>query len=193
MKKLIISVFFLSLLSFTGCFGSGDGGASEADLKNFKTYKASTFSISVPSTWEIIEAKDFSRDIPVETQVIFRNTVRSNIFTENANVTKKILTSQMGAFDFAKSAVIENKNSLINYKEISRDEEFNILVAGKMQKTILILFEGKEDAQQPVVRLLQVYAVNGTDAYTATAAYKSDADSLTIENAKNIIKSFKVN
>jgi len=193
MKKIIISFLTLSLISFTGCFGSGDSGSTTADLKNFRTYKASTFAISVPSTWETIEAKDFSKDIPIETQVIFRNNLRSNVFTENANVTKKILSSPMSAYDYAKSEVIENKNSLINYNEISRDEEFNILVGGKMQKTILILFEGKEDAQQPTIRMLQVYAVNGTDAYTTTAAYKGDSDNLTIENAKNIIKSFKVN
>ena len=193
MKKLIILTLAASLLSFTGCFGSGGDSGTTTDLKNFRTYKASTFSISVPATWETIEAKDFSKDVPIETQVIFRNNLRSNVFTENANVTKKILTSPLSAFDYAKSEVIENINSLINYKEISRDEEFNILVGGKMQKTILILFEGKEDAQQSTIRILQVYAVNSTDAYTATAAYKSDADSLTIENGKNIIKSFKVN
>jgi len=192
MKKLIIFSALISLFVMTGCFGSGDSGTT-TELKNFKTYKATTFAIGIPSTWEIIEAKDFSKDIPMETLVIFRNNIQSDVFTENANVTKKILKSSMSTYDFAKSEVLENRNSLINYKEISRDEEFNVVVGGKMQKSILILFEGKENTQEPTIRMLQVYAVNGTDAYTVTAAYKSDADNLTIDNAKNIIKSFKVN
>ncbi|MBN1494608.1 hypothetical protein JW911_02615 [Candidatus Peregrinibacteria bacterium] len=193
MKKAILLSSLISLLVFTGCFGGGDNAGQTADLKNFKTYNASTFSISVPNSWEIIEAKDFSKEIPIETQVIFRNNIKSDVFTENANVTKKILKTGMSSVDFAKSEILENQKSLVNYKEISRDTEFNVLIGGKMNKSMLIMFEGKESAQDPLIRLIQVYAVNGVDAYTATAAYRSDADGVTTENAKNIVKSFKVN
>jgi hypothetical protein len=193
MKKLIILSTLVSLITFTGCFGSSNDTSGTTDLKNFKTYKASTFAISVPNAWEIIEAKDFSKEIPIETQVIFRNNIKSDVFTENANVTKKILKTGMSSADFAKSEILENQKSLVNYKEIARDTEFNVLIGGQMQKSILMMFEGKENAQDPLIRLIQVYAVNGVDAYTATAAYKSDADGVTTENARSIVKSFKVN
>jgi len=193
MKKLIILSSLISLLTLTGCFGSGGDSTQTTELKNFKTYKATTFAISVPNAWEIIEAKDFSKDIPIETQVIFRNNIKSDVFTENSNVTKKILKTGMSSADFAKSEILENQKSLVNYKEIARDTEFNVLIGGQMQKSILMMFEGKESAQDPLIRLIQVYAVNGVDAYTATAAYRSDADGVTVETMKSAVKSFKVN
>ncbi len=98
----------------------------------------------------------------------------------------------MSSYEFGRSEINETKNKLLNYKEISRDEEFNVVVGGQMQKSILIMFEGKRSETEPTIRIVQVYAVNGTDAYTATAAYLLEADDSTVENAKNIVKSFKI-
>lgn len=182
----------VSLLVFTGCFGGGDNSASDGQLQNFTTFESTTFSISKPQQWKVIEAKDFSNDIPNETQIIFRDNVLNDKFTSNANVTKKILKSPISSYDFAKSQISETKNTLLNYKEISRDEEFNVVVGGQMQKSILIMFEGKQTEAEPTIRIVQVYAVNGTDAYTATAAYLLEADEVTVDNAKNIVKSFKI-
>ena len=54
------------------------------------------------------------------------------------------------------------------------------------------MFEGKESEVDPTIRIVQTYAVNGSDAYTITAAYLSDSLEIQAENAKNIVKSFKV-
>ncbi|MBD3156772.1 hypothetical protein GF369_02990 [Candidatus Peregrinibacteria bacterium] len=192
MKRYTIALCMIfSLIFLTGCFGSSDD-AAETQLENFSVYKAPTFSISVPQQWQTIEPKDFSRDIPQETQIIFRDHIQNDIFTANANVTKRILTQPISSVEYGKSMVNENKESLLNFKEISRDEEFNIAIGGQMQKTLLVMFEGKENESEPTIRIVQTYAVNGSDAYTVTAAYRTDASELQVEEAKNIVKSFKV-
>lgn len=190
-QKSLAVILFSSIFLLTGCFG-GEEEIDNGQLHNFTTYTAPTFTIGIPQQWEVIEPKDFSKDIPDETQIIFRDNITSDIFTANSNVTKRLLRSPMSSTDFGKSEIQENKNTLLNYREISRDEEFNIVIGGQMQKTLLIMFEGKQSESEPTIRVVQTYAVNGTDAYTATAAYLPDATELASENAKNIIKSFKV-
>ena len=88
-RTILILILLFSLSSFTGCFGGNDN-QSESQLQNFSVYSAPTFSISIPNQWQTIEPKDFSNDVPEETQIIFRDNVQSDIFTANANVTKDI-------------------------------------------------------------------------------------------------------
>lgn len=191
MKRSVLSILLvISIFTFSGCGGEDNSDSSQ--LQNFSVYNAPTFSISYPNQWQTIEPKDFSSDVPQETQIIFRDNVQSDIFTANANVTKRILTQPMSSLNYGKAMMNENKGSLLNFKEISRDEEFNIVVGGQMQKTLLILFEGKENEAEPTIRVVQTYAVNGSDAYTITAAYLPDSLELQSDNAKNIVKSFKV-
>lgn len=192
MKRAILSLMLIvSLFVFTGCFG-GDNSSESVQLQNFSVYNAPTFSMSIPNQWQTIEPKDFSSDVPRETQIIFRDHIQSDIFTSNANVTKRILTQATNSLNYGKSMMRENKGSLLNFKEISRDEEFNIVTGGQIQETLLVLFEGKENEAEPTIRIVQTYAVNGSDAYTITAAYLPDSLELQSENAKNIVKSFKV-
>lgn len=192
MKRYSIALYMIfSLVFLTGCFG-GESDPSQSQLENFSVYNAPTFSISVPQQWQTIEPKDFSRDIPQETKIIFRDHIQNDIFTANANVTKRLLTKPISSATYGKSMMNENKESMLNFKEISRDEEFNIAIGGQMQKTLLVMFEGKENEAEPTIRIIQTYAVNGSDAYTVTAAYRTDASELQAEEAKNIVKSFKV-
>jgi hypothetical protein len=183
----------LVLLTFTGCFGGDDEETpTNGELQNFTTFQTANFSISKPQDWKVIEAKDFSQDVPSETQIIFRDNILNDRFTPNSNVTKRMLNYPMSSFEFGKTQIDETKSTLLNFKEVSRDEEFNIVIGGQLQKTMLILFEGKQTESQPTLRIMQTFAVNGTDAYTTTAAYLKDADDITVENAKSIVKSFKV-
>lgn len=190
-KKIALIFSLISLVSLTGCFGGSDE-TEETDLENYKTYNAPSFSVSLPQNWEIIEPNEFSDEIPPETQVVLRDNIISEVFTTNANITKELLAAPTTSYDYAKASINENKATLLNYKEISRDDEFNVLVNGEMERTALIMFEGKPLETDPTLRLIQTYAVNGTDAYTITAAYLKTADEFTVETAKNIVKSFKV-
>jgi hypothetical protein len=193
LKKSLILITIASLFLLTGCFeGEETVVDSGEELQNFKTYTAPSFSVGIPNQWEIIEPKDFSSDIPSETQVIFRDNIKSDIFTPNANVAKVLLGQQTSSYDFARNEISKNRNSLLNYNEISRDEEFNIVIGGQMTKTVLILFEGKLGEADPKVRMTQVFAVNGADAYSVTAAYRADSSELVSTAAKNIVKSFKI-
>lgn len=191
MKKALSISLITSIFLLTGCFGSNDT-IETPEFAGFSTYNAPGFSISVPASWETIEPKDFTSDIPSQTQIIFRNNIKNDIFTANANVTKSILSSAMTTQEFAKSEISGNKSTLLNYQEISRNNEHKIIVGGEIHNTVMILFEGKENEQQPTLRITQTYAVNGADAYTITSAYLKDSDEILAENAQNIIKTFKV-
>jgi hypothetical protein len=193
MFKKSLFIFALSAtLTFTGCFGSNDSGVSSDVPSGFKTFNAASFSLSVPGTWEIIEPVDFTSDIPDGTQVIVRNNVKNDVFTSNANVTKEILNSPMSSYDFGLD-VLESNKKLKNYREISRNNEYKILIGGDLVKTILVEFEGKESEEQPTIRVVQTYAVAGADAYTVSAAYyHGPVDDLSGETAAQIVKTFRV-
>ncbi len=191
MKKL--NIFLLgAVFVLTGCFGSGDATIDVPQFEGFKTYETPSFFISVPERWEVIEQKDFSDDIPSQTQIIFRNNIKNDKFTANANVTKQLLSQAMTSQEFARSEIAGHKSTLLNYQEISRNDEFKVIIGDKVQNSVYLLFEGKQAEDQPIIRVVQTYAVNGADAYTVTAAYLKDSDELTAEAAGRIIETFKL-
>lgn len=189
-KKYILGLCFVFLL--TGCFGGGEEVTREVP-ENYTEYEVPAFSIHIPDNWKVIEPKDFSDEIPHGTQIAFHSNVKSDIFTTNANIAKRLLTSPQTSMEFARSSIGVNKENLMNYREVARDDKFNILIGEEIEKTILILFEGKLRETDPTVRFIQTYAVKGADAYTITAAYSGMADEFEIEAAENIVKSFKIN
>lgn len=191
-KKPLFIFALISTLTFSGCFGGGDSDISSNVPPGYKTFNAASFSISIPSEWEIIEPVDFTSEIPAGTQVIFANNVKNDVFTENGNVTKEILKSPVSSYDFGLN-VMESNKKLKNYREISRDNEYEILIGGELVKTILVEFEGKESEGQPTIRVFQTYAVSGADAYTISSAYYyGPVDNLSNETAEQIVKTFRV-
>ncbi|MFC1599690.1 hypothetical protein ACFL3T_01540 [Patescibacteria group bacterium] len=191
-KKSLIIFGLTATLTFTGCFGGGEEDVSTNVPSDFKTFNAASFSISVPAAWEILEPVDFTSDIPGGTQVIVRNNVKNDVFTANANVTKEILNSAMTSYDFGLN-VMENNKKLKNYKEISRDNEYKILIGGTLVNSIMLEFEGKESEGQPTIRVVQTYAVAGADAYTVSSAYYAGpVEDLSGEIAEKIIRTFRV-
>jgi len=192
MKKLTIYLL-VALFVLTGCFGGDSEETFETPVfEGFTEYEAPGFAISVPDNWEVIEPKDFTSDIPAQTQIIFRNNIKNDQFTANANVTKQLLDTPMTSLEFAKSEIRGHKETLLNYAEVSRNDEFKVIVGSKIHNSVFILFEGKQTEGQPILRVVQTFAVNGADAYTITAAYFKTTDELIAEVAKNIIETFKV-
>lgn len=191
-KKSLIVFALTATLTFAGCFGGGEPSINSDIPSDFKTYNAPSFSISIPGSWEVIEPVDFTSEIPKGTQVIFRNNVKNDVFTANTNVSKEILTAAVTSYDYGLE-VMENNKKLKNYKEISRDNEYKILIGGELINTILIEFEGKESENQPTIRIVQTYAVAGADAYTISSAYYfGPVDDLSSEVAEKIVKTFRV-
>jgi len=191
-KKSIFIFALLATLTFTGCFGGGEPDVNSDIPSDFKTYNAPSFSISIPSSWEVIEPVDFTKEIAAGTQVIFRDNVKNTVFTSNTNVSKEILTSPFTSYDYGLD-IMENNKKLKNYKEISRDNEYKILIGGELVNSILIEFEGKESEGMPEIRIVQTYAVAGADAYTISSAYYyGPVDDLSSEVAEKIVRTFRV-
>ena len=191
-KKLLLYTLILPVLLFTGCFGGGEE-ATDGSADNFRGYDLEEIYISVPTDWEVIEASDLPDDIAQnEAVIVFRDNVKNAVFTPNAHVIMTKLNKTLSATDFGKSKINEHKNTLLNYKEVSRDDEYKVLVNGEEQNTILVLFEGKASETDELVRFIQLYAVKDSNAYTATAAYLETSPSHVLEDSKEIVKSFEV-
>lgn len=191
-NKSLIVFALIATLTFAGCFGNSEDDVVTDVPTDFKTFNAPSFSISVPSAWNVIEPVDFTSEIPSGTQVIFKNNIKGEVFTANVNVSKEVLKSPFTSYDYGLE-IMENNKKLKNYKKIARDNEYKILIGGELVNSILVTFEGKESEEQPTIRIIQTYAVAGADAYTVSSAYYfGPIDDLSGEIAKKIIQTFRV-
>lgn len=191
-KKSLIIFALAATLTFTGCFGGDEEDVVTDVPTDFKTFNAPSFSVSIPSAWEIMEPVDFTSDIPAGTQVILINNVKHDVFTANTNVSKEVLRNAISTYDYGLN-IMENNKKLKNYKEIARDNEYKVLIGGELVNSILVTFEGKESEEQPTIRIVQTYAIAGADAYTVSSAYYlGPVDDLSSEIAKRIVQTFRV-
>lgn len=184
----IITIFVLS-----GCFDLG--GSKPAETKPIDErsllYETSEFSITIPKTWEVIEKKDFTSDVPAETVVVFRNNVKNENFTANVVVVKNNLLEPIVTLEYAKMVKNRQKAGLIDYKE-SRQDESKITIGTTEEPTYFNLFEAKKSAQDKLVRYLQTYAVKGNSAYIITGAVLPTENDATVKTIEDTVKTFKL-
>lgn len=188
-KKIAFIPLLLMTLMLSGCFGEKEEKKVE-DVTE-KTYETSTFSIKIPKEWEVIEKKDFTSEIPPETEVVFRNNIKHEEFTANVNVTHNLLTQDKSSLDYGKQIIANQKASLLDYKELNR-QEIEIQKGDQKEKTVLIFFEGKRLATDKLLRFMQIYGVKGRDAYIATAALRPDEDPGVSKALEKMLRSFSL-
>ncbi len=166
MKKLL-SLLTLSTLFLANCGGSASEEAAGEQGKTL--YSGEGFEISAPQDWEIIEQKDFTANVPAETQVAFRNNEKSEIFTANVNVTKNILPEEITSINFAKSSVAKISQSLLSFEKL-KEENYAFADGENVINTLWIEFQGKQSATSDIILFKQLFVVKGTTAFTATGA-----------------------
>lgn len=199
MSKKIFAAGIISLTLLSSCFSvdntssgtTSTGGTTTTD-QTAVTYNNNQFSISYPGNWDLIEPKDFTSDIPKETQVVVRNNIKNETFTANVDVVKNDLQVDETSLDYAKEILNRQKTGLLDYKETKRDLN-TISAGGQGQETYYVEFDARLNATDPVTRFIQTYAVKNKQGYIIMASYSTQETSPIIDQLQKVIKSFKVN
>lgn len=196
MKKLFISSIVISTsILLSGCFGTDDAGSIPApdDTSNeTKTYTSSEFSIKFPASWDVIDPKDFTSEIPPETVVALRNNIKNDTYTANINIVKNSLQTSKSSLDYAKEILNRQKTGLLDYKETKR-EIVKIIVSGQPQETYYTEFEARLNQTDPIIKFVQTYAVKDRAGYIAMGAYSMQENSVVSEQVKTSVKTLNIN
>ena len=198
MNKKSLSLLLISVsLTLTGCFNSDGGGEGalpgpDANANQTGTYQSNQFTFTFPATWDVIEPKDFTSDIPGETQVVVRNNIKNDTFTANINIVKNSLQTGKSSLDYAKEILNRQRTGLLDYKETKR-EILNGSVGGQSQETYYTEFEARLNATDPVLKFVQTYAVRDNSGYIIMGAWSQQENSAVIDKVIASVKSFRVN
>lgn len=195
MQKGILSSLLILSLSFAGCFGGDDETKptdESTDIQPSDTaYDGGDFSIIINKDWEIIEADSFTSNVPAETAVGFRNNVKNEVFTTNLNIAKFTVTENIDSFDLSKSTTAKAKQSLLEFKQLN-SENFSLENGENDIDTVILDYEGKKSASEPIIHFKQLYVINSSTAYILTAGYLPNESESTLTLIDKMIKSFRL-
>lgn len=177
----------------TGCFGSSDNAPTDTSSTNpnYNTYEGTGFSIHYPKDWEVINGKSFTSNVPTETIIAFRNNIKNEIFTANTNISKTQIPETINSEDFGKSTLLKSKESLVGFKELSK-EEITFPYGESEIKTFISGFEGKKTPSNPIVRFKQLYLANQGQGYVITSAYLPTEDESVVKMCDEMLHSFSL-
>lgn len=194
MKKIhiILGLTLISLLSACSLGSSTTTTTiSGADASILQTYQADDYQVTIPKAWEITRKDEFTSDIPQNASAVFQANRKNEVFITNVNVTKNILGTAMTPLDYGKIVMENQKTSLQNFVEKSR-EEINTTISGTKTTVLLAKFEGKRTATDPTIAFIQSYYVKGTTGYIITAAYVPSEDPSVQKEAEQIVRSLTI-
>jgi len=194
MKKLLLILSTTLLLS--GCFGSDSAisdltSSNGASNPNFKIYETAGFSIEMPNDWEIIDSKTFTSNVPAETIIGFRNNLRNEVFTANVNISQTKIPEETLSIDFGKSTLLKAKESLVGFKELSK-EDISLQISDTEITTFISGFEGKKSPADPIVNFKQLYISYKGAGYTVTGAYLPIEDESVVKMIDAMLHSFSL-
>lgn len=169
-KIKLFSLIFISSLLLSGCLTTGDSSSNSGSQQEDNNYQQTLkyinnqFSFNFPERWDLIEPKDFTSEIPQETQVVVRNNIKNETFTANVNVVKNTLQESLSSLDYAKAILNRQQTGLLDYKETKR-ELVKIKVAGQEEDTYYIEFTARLNATDPLTKFIQTFGVKDKNGY----------------------------
>jgi len=186
LKKLSITLLIFPFI-LTGCLGTED---SQQELTTGKEiYQSNTYSIIYPTDWEVIDSSGFTSNVPNQTQIAFRNNIKSNIFTANLNISTTQITTGLSAEDFAKSNLKNAKNSLLDFQELNNINSI-VFYGGNEHEAYTLEFSGRKSAVESVIHFKQLYTVRDNIGYIVTAAHLPDEDETIVKELDEMLNSF---
>lgn len=197
MKKLLIPTLLLSSLLLGGCLNPGPSTTNQPPTNQdtsteTRVYNNNEFSISFPASWDIIQPKDFTSDIPSETQVVLRNNLKNEDFTANINVIKHSFQTAKNSLDYGQEILNRQKNGLLNYRE-TKKEIVKRSIGGQSVDTYVVEFEAKLNQTDPILKFVQTFATKDNNGYTALGSYSQLENTIVINQVNQTIQSFQVN
>lgn len=189
----IIGLSTFTVLVLSACsFGGNTNPKVTVDEKSRRIDdSAYAFNVIIPREWDIIEKKDFTKEVPANTEIAFRNNIKNEDFTANVSILKNPLQKTRETLEYAKQVIAAEKTGLYNYKEIKRDT-YQISIANNKADTYITYFEGAQNPTDDVVKYVQTYAVQGNNAYVVTGSYSTKESDTNAKVVEAIIKSFSL-
>jgi hypothetical protein len=190
MKKLIALVLILtSALSLTGCFEDDSAAVIQdpSQSPNYTKFETTDFSILYPNDWEVLQKDSFTSNVPASTIVIFRNNIKSDLFTANLNISQTTLTQKesLTSEDFTTQTLNTEKFNLVNFQEIKR-EDFTI----GQEKTSIVTFQGRKSVTDTLLNFEQICIARNGFGMIITAAYLPNEDQSVVLKLDEMIRSF---
>ncbi len=189
MKKLLILLTVPLILS--GCFGIGDETSTGEPAAGEVEYSTSNFSIMAPLDWETIEESDFTSSVPAETIVVFRNNVKSEIFTANVNISAVAAEEEMNSSDLAVSSRTKAENSLVSFEEISF-AEMEVPFGEVFLPGARLVFSGKKSASDPIIYFDQIYVIHEGLGLIVTSSSLFEEDETVVNYLDRMLNSFSL-
>ncbi len=188
MKKSLI-IFGIIPLILTGCLGIGEETTTSEPAAGEIEYNHTNFSILVPQDWEIIEAEDFTSNVPTEVIVDFRNNIKSEIFTANLSISAINVEEGISASDLAISSKTKAKDSLVSFEGIS-SEKIDVPSGENFVNGERIIFSGKKTASDPIIYFGQIYVIHNGVGYIVTTASLREEDETVVNYLDRMLNSF---
>lgn len=195
-KKIIAPLLSTILILSTGCsFGGSTTSTTTAgtgvEESVLQTLTNDEFQITLPKAWTTIKQNEFTSDIPRNAVMVFQANRKNEVFLTNVNIVKNNLGQAISSLDYGKIVAANQKNTLQNFVEKSRDE-IDTTIKGNKDKVLRIKFEGKRTTTDPLVTFIQTYYVVDRAVYIVTGSYASAEDPSVQKEADNIVQSFSV-
>lgn len=194
-KKIIAPLLSTILILSTGCSFGGSTTSTTAgtgvEESVLQTLTNDEFQITLPKAWTTIKQNEFTSDIPRNAVMVFQANRKNEVFLTNVNIVKNNLGQAISSLDYGKIVAANQKNTLQNFVEKSRDE-IDTTIKGNKDKVLRIKFEGKRTTTDPLVTFIQTYYVVDRAVYIVTGSYASAEDPSVQKEADNIVQSFSV-
>jgi len=192
MKKIHkILAILLSLSLFISSCGGEESELPDGETADQLQYETETFGILFPQDWEILEGRNLTSEVPLETVVNFRNNLRNEVHTANVNISITNLESDIGLGDFVASTLNNAKNTLVEFSEISA-EETSVSTANDNISGTVLEFEGRKDALSNPLIFKQLLTINNGTGYAVTASYLPNEDQTVIIWISEMLNSFSL-
>lgn len=185
----MISIFMLS-----GCFNLGNNNSTAKVTTDERTKVIDNqnydFTITIPREWDVIEKKDFTKDVTPETVVVFRNNVKNEDWTASVVVSQANFQTPRDSLEAAKYVRNREKTSLYEYKEVREPELRKIKIGNQQVDTYVSYFQGKKSPDNSLVQFIQTYASRGNNAYIVTGSISTAENENNRKVVEDIVKSF---
>ncbi len=93
--------------------------------------------------------------------------------------------------DYAIEMLQEHEGNLIDYRLIEQ-QEIEIVIEGAETPAYLNYFEGRNSIDSDLLKFVQVYGINDSIGYIATATFLPEEDEFIIENCVHMVKSLEL-
>lgn len=187
MKKLLILLAVPLIL--TGCFGMGEETLISEPAAGEMEYGTPDFSILAPQDWETIEKSDFTSSVPAETIAVFRNNIKSEIFTANVNISTVKVEKGISPSDLAISSRTRAENSLVSFEEISLTN-VEVPFGEIFMPGARLIFTGKKSASDPIIYFDQIYVIHEELGFIVTSSSLAEEDETVVNYLDRMLNSF---